>query len=99
MKTIEFQVVINSTIKEYIMPEVKDAIDQLAAKQYDQFSSTVSDLLMDRLKGRIDNEKYAVGQSIFVDEPEAELDSEDQVDVEPEIDELEQPEETSDEEV
>ena len=77
------------------MPEVKDAIDQLAAKQYDQFSSTVSDLLMDRLKGRIDNEKYAVGQSIFADEqPEevdAELDSEDQ--------ELEQPEETSDEEV
>ena len=70
------------------MPEVKDAIDQVAAKQYDQFSSTVSDLLMDRLKGRIDNEKYAVGQSIFADEPEAELD-----------DELEQPEETSDEEV
>ena len=54
---------------------------------------------MDRLKGRIDNEKYAVGQSIFADEPEAELDSEDQVDVEPEIHELEQPEETSDEEV
>ena len=81
------------------MPEVKDAIDQLANKQYDQFRSTVSDLLMDRLKGRIDNEKYAVGQSIFADEPEAELDSEDQVDVEPEIDELEQPEETSDEEV
>ena len=26
------------------MPEVKDAIDQLAAKQYDQFSSTVSDI-------------------------------------------------------
>ena len=77
------------------MPEVKDAIDQLAAKQYDQFSSTVSDLLMDRLKGRIDNEKYAVGQSIFAEEePEqvdAELDNEDQ--------ELEQPEETSDEEV
>ena len=70
------------------MPEVKDAIDQLANKQYDQFRSTVSDLLMDRLKGRIDNEKYAVGQSIFADEPEAELD-----------DELEQPEETSDEEV
>ena len=70
------------------MSEVKDAIDQLAAKQYDQFSSTVSDLLMDRLKGRIDNEKYAVGQSIFADEPEAEL-----------ADELEQPEETSDEEV
>jgi len=77
------------------MSEVNDAIDQLAAKQYDQFSSTVSDLLMDRLKGRIDNEKYAVGQSIFAEEePEevdAELDSEDQ--------ELEQPEETSDEEV
>jgi hypothetical protein len=73
------------------MSEVKDAIDQLAAKQYDQFGSTVSDLLMDRLKGRIDNEKYAVGQSIFADEPDAELDSEDQ--------ELEQSEETSDEEV
>ena len=82
MKTVEFQVVINSTFKEYIMTETKDAIDHLAAKQYDQFSSTVSDLLMDRLKGRIDNEKYAVGQSIFADqEPEevdAELDSEDQ---------------------
>tara|TARA_S200002703_G_scaffold120644_1_gene106463 strand:- start:224 stop:472 length:249 start_codon:yes stop_codon:yes gene_type:complete len=82
------------------MPEVKDAVDHLAAKQYDQFSSTVSDLLMDRLKGRIDNEKYSVGQSIFADESEEEeLESEDQIDVEPEIDELEQPEETSDEEV
>lgn len=82
------------------MAESKDAIDQLAAKQYDQFSSTVSDLLMGRLKGRIDNEKYSVGQSIFADESEEEeLESEDQIDVEPEIDELEQPEETSDEEV
>ena len=81
------------------MPKVKDAIDQLAAKQYDQFSSTVSDLLMDRLRGRIDNEKYSVSQSIFADETEAEESNEDQVDVEPELDELEQPEETSDEEV
>ena len=69
------------------MSEVKDAIDQLAQGQYDQFSSSVSDLLMDRLKGRIDNEKYAVGQSIFADEQ-----AEEDVD-------LEQPEETSDEEV
>ena len=69
------------------MSEVKDAIDQLAQGQYDQFGTTVSDLLMDRLKGRIDNEKYAVGQSIFADEqPEEDID-------------LEQPEETSDEEV
>lgn len=75
------------------MSEVKDAIDQLAAKQYDQFSSTVSDLLMDRLKGRIDNEKYAVGQSIFAEEEPEE------VDAELDGDELEQPEETSDEEV
>ena len=75
------------------MSEVKDAIGQLADKQYDQFSSTVSDLLMDRLKGRIDNEKYAVGQSIFAEEePE-------QIDAELDSDELEQPEETSDEEV
>ena len=82
------------------MAESKDAIDQLAAKQYDQFSSTVSDLLMGRLKGRIDNEKYSVGQSIFADKSEEEeLESEDQIDVEPELDELEQPEETSDEEV
>lgn len=69
------------------MPQVKDAIDQLSQGQYDQFSSSVSDLLMDRLKGRIDNEKYAVGQSIFADDP-----SMDNVD-------LEQSEETSDEEV
>ena len=75
------------------MSEVKDAIDQLAAKLYDQFSSTVSDLLMDRLKGRIDNEKYAVGQSIFAEEEPEE------VDAELDGDELEQPEETSDEEV
>jgi|TARA_R100000084_G_scaffold50963_1_gene21205 hypothetical protein len=81
------------------MAESKDAIGQLAAKQYDQFSSTVSDLLMDRLRARIDNEKYSVSQSIFADETEAEEDNEDQVDVEPELDELEQPEETSDEEV
>ena len=75
------------------MTETKDAIDQLAAKQYDQFSSTVSDLLMDRLKGRIDNEKYAVGQSIFAEEEPEEIDAE------LNGDELEQPEETSDEEV
>ena len=82
------------------MPEVKDAIDQLANKQYDQFRSTVSDLLMDRLKGRIDNEKYAVGQSIFADEQPEEVDAELEDDqVEPDVDELEQPEATSDEEV
>ncbi len=69
------------------MSEVKDAIDQLSHGQYDQFSSSVSDLLMDRLKGRIDNEKYAVGQSIFAD-----AQSTDDID-------LEQSEETSDEEV
>ena len=73
------------------MPEVKDAIDQLAHGQYDQFGTTVSDLLMDRLKGRIDNEKYAVGQSIFADDQ-----SEDDLDLDGHI---EQPEETSDEEV
>lgn len=77
------------------MSEVKDAIDQLAAKQYDQFSSTVSDLLMDRLKGRIDNEKYAVGQSIFAEEEPEEIDADAKLD----SDELEQSEETSDEEV
>jgi len=73
------------------MSEVKDAIDQLDQGQYDQFSSSVSDLLMDRLKGRIDNEKYAVGQSIF-----ASSQSEEDVDLDGQV---EQPEETSDEEV
>lgn len=73
------------------MSEVKDAIDQLAQGQYDQFSSSVSDLLMDRLKGRIDNEKYAVGQSIFADDQ-----SQEDIDLDGQI---EQPEETSDEEV
>jgi hypothetical protein len=73
------------------MSEVKDAIDQLAQGQYDQFSSSVSDLLMDRLKGRIDNEKYAVGQSIFADDR-----SQENIDLDGQI---EQPEETSDEEV
>jgi len=73
------------------MSEVKDAIDHLAQGQYDQFSSSVSDLLMDRLKGRIDNEKYAVGQSIFADDQ-----SQEDIDLDGQI---EQPEETSDEEV
>ena len=73
------------------MSEVKDAIDQLGPGQYDQFSSSVSDLLMDRLKGRIDNEKYAVGQSIF-----ASSQSEEDMDLDGQV---EQPEETSDEEV
>jgi hypothetical protein len=81
------------------MAELGDAISQLSNKQYDQFKSSISDILMDRLRGRIDNEKYSVSQSIFADETEAEEDNEDQVDVEPELDELEQPEETSDEEV
>lgn len=78
------------------MSDLKDAIDQLSNKQYDQFKSSVSDMLMDRLKGRIDNERYNVGQSIFADqEVEAELEAEDM----PEVEEPEQPEETSDEEV
>ena len=71
------------------MSDLKDAIDQLSNKQYDQFKSSVSDMLMDRLKGRIDNERYNVGQSIFADQEE---------DM-PEVEEPEQPEETSDEEV
>jgi hypothetical protein len=70
------------------MSDLKDAIDQLANKQHDQFSTTVSDLLMDRLKGRIDNERFKVGQSIFADEEPEQVEAE-----------FEQPEETSDEEV
>ena len=70
------------------MSDLSTAIDQLTHGQYNQFKSTVSDLLMDRLKGRIENEKYSVAQTIFADEqPEAEFDQ-------PEM-----PEETSDEEV
>jgi hypothetical protein len=75
------------------MSDLDTAIDQLSHGQYNQFKTTVSDLLMDRLKGRIENEKYSVSQSIFNDD-EAE------VDIEPEqIEEPEMPEETSDEEV
>jgi hypothetical protein len=86
------------------MSDLKDAIDQLANKQHDQFSTTVSDLLMDRLKGRIDNERFKVGQSIFADEEpeqvEAQLDTSDELGQdEPQVAEFEQPEETSDEEV
>lgn len=84
------------------MAELGDAISQLSNKQYDQFKSSISDLLMDRLKGRIENEKYGVGQSIFADndeetdeQPELELAQDEQ----PEIEEPEQTEETSDEEV
>ena len=75
------------------MAELKDIINQLSDKQYDQFQSSISDVLMDRLKGRIENEKYAVGQSIFADQ-DTEI-QDDQLDDE----DWEQQEETSDEEV
>lgn len=81
------------------MSELEDAITQLSNKQYDQFKSSVSDMLMDRLKGRIDNEKYAVGQSIFNDQDEQEAQAELDQDYQPEVEESEQQEETSDEEV
>ena len=75
------------------MAELKDIINQLSDKQYDQFQSSISDVLMDRLKSRIENEKYAVGQSIFADQ-DTEI-QDDQLDDE----DWEQQEETSDEEV
>jgi hypothetical protein len=75
------------------MAELKDIINQLSDKQYDQFQSSISDVLMDRLKDRIENEKYAVGQSIFADQ-DTEI-QDDQLDDE----DWEQQEETSDEEV
>lgn len=85
------------------MADLEDAINQLSNKQYDQFKTSVSDMLMDRLKGRIDNEKYSVGQSIFADdsdedieEPEVEMAADDD---QPAVEEPEQQEETSDEEV
>jgi hypothetical protein len=81
------------------MSELEDSIAQLSNKQYDQFKSSVSDMLMDRLKGRIDNEKYAVSQSIFNDQDEQEAQAELDQDYQPEVEESEQQEETSHEEV
>ena len=84
------------------MAELGDAISQLSNKQYDQFKSSISDILMDRLRGRIDNEKYGVGQSIFADSDE-DMDEQSELelaqDEQPEVEEPEQAEETSDEEV
>lgn len=84
------------------MADLEDAINQLSNKQYDQFKTSVSDMLMDRLKGRIDNEKYSVGQSIFADESEEDIEQPEvdmAADDQPAVEEPEQQEETSDEEV
>jgi hypothetical protein len=47
------------------MADTNDAIDNIARGEYSAFNNAVTDMLMDRLKDRIDNEKVAVGMSMY----------------------------------
>ena len=68
-----------------------DAINQMFDQDYNEFRNSVNDILIDKLQGRIDNERINVGQAIFVDETEED-------DIDPAT-QFEEDEDISDEEV
>ena len=73
------------------MADTMDAINQMFDQDYNEFRNSVNDILIDKLQGRIDNERIAVGQAIFADETEED-------DIDPAT-QFEEDEDISDEEV
>jgi|TARA_R110000803_G_scaffold206735_1_gene274182 hypothetical protein len=47
------------------MSDVRAAVDQLVNGQHNDYKESVSNILMNKLKDRIDTERYNVGQSMF----------------------------------
>lgn len=47
------------------MSDVRAAVDQLVSGQHNDFKQSVSNILMGKLKDRVDTERYNVGQSMF----------------------------------
>ena len=56
------------------MTDTTDAVNNLATGQYSDFKSNIEDMLMDRLKDRIENQKVAVGMSMYQGEEDYDLD-------------------------
>ena len=68
------------------MPEPIDAINHIARDETSAFQNSIEDMLMDRLRDRIDNQKVAVGMSMYQNSEE-EYDVEDYDYEEPEFEE------------
>jgi len=56
------------------MPEPIDAVNQLTRDETSAFQNSIEDMLMDRLKDRIENQKVAVGMSMYQNEQDLEID-------------------------
>jgi len=67
------------------MSEPIEAINQLARDETSAFQNSIEDMLMDRLRDRIENQKVAVGMSMY--QSEEDLDVEDVEYEEPEFEE------------
>lgn len=59
------------------MSDVQQAIDHLAHGNGSEFQDTVNSILMSRVRERLDNEKYAVAQSVFGSNEQEEVADED----------------------
>jgi len=57
------------------MSEPIDAINHIAKDETSAFQSSIEDMLMDRLKDRIENQKVAVGMSMYQNEDDYDLDN------------------------
>jgi len=67
------------------MSEPIEAINQLARDETSAFQNSIEDMLMDRLRDRIENQKVAVGMSMY--QGEEDIDVEDVEYEEPEFEE------------
>ena len=56
------------------MSEPIDAINHIARDETSAFQNSIEDMLMDRLKDRIENQKVAVGMSMYQGEEDYDLD-------------------------
>jgi len=87
------------------MADTMDAINHMFDQDYNEFRNSVNDILMDKLQGRVDNERIAVGQAMFADPaeeddyvPGEEVQQQDDADLDP-TPQFEEDEDISDEEV
>jgi len=58
------------------MSTSREAVDQMFDQDYSNFRDSIQDILMDKLRGRVENEKIAVGQALFSDDFEDEIEFE-----------------------
>lgn len=60
------------------MTDATTAVDQLFNGEYNNYKETVNDILMNKLKDRLDTERFNVGQAMFAadEQPEEEISDE-----------------------